>query len=267
MGQNFENWGASVPHGVEAHFYPECESTNATAVSYARAGANSPVWIIAGAQTGGKGRKGRTWVSDEGNLYASLLFSPDIEPSALLAMPYLAALAVRDTLITLGVVADNIKCKWPNDILVGGQKISGILIESSARSSNRLDYVIIGIGINLKHSPAEAQFPATSLAEHLDGEITPQVALQSLANHMKLRLDAWDANDFEPVRAEWTNCAWGLGEIRQINTATEAFDAKLVGLDGQGGLLVQLENGTERQIVAADIFPTTIESDEDTRCY
>ena len=253
-----------MPHGIEAHFYPACESTNATAATYARSGDCSPVWIVAGTQSGGKGRKGRAWVSEAGNLYASLLFTPAIVPGSLSALPFLAALAVRNALIELGVDAGDIQCKWPNDILVGGRKVCGILIESSARSAEKLDYVIIGIGINLKHSPAEAQFKATSLADHINGKITPRMALQSIAGCLKEQLDAWDPNNFEPIRAEWTNCAWGLGETRQINTATEAFDAKLVGLDGQGGLLVQLENGTERHIVAADIFPTAIQSDEDT---
>ena len=264
MDQSFEDWGASVPHGVEAHFYSECESTNVTAAAYARAGARSPVWVVAGAQSGGKGRKGRKWVSETGNLYASLLFSPSILPAALSALPFLTALAARDTLIDLGVGADNIQCKWPNDILIDGAKICGILIESSARSASNLEHVIIGIGINLLHSPTEAQFKATSLQAWLGVETSPQAALQSLAGCIKARLDAWDTNDFEPIRAEWTHCAWGLGEMRRINTATEAFDAKLVGLDGQGGLLVQLENGTERQIMAADIFPTAIQSDGDT---
>jgi len=264
MAQSFENWGASVPHGVEAHFYPACESTNAIAADYARSGTSSPIWIVGGTQSGGKGRKGRTWVSEAGNLYASLLFAPAITPGSLSALPFLTALAVRNALIKLGVDAGAIQCKWPNDILLGGRKVCGILIESSARSAERLDYVVIGIGINLKHSPAEAQFKATSLNDHLNAEITPRMALNAVASCLREGLDAWDTNEFEPIRAEWTNCAWGLGKIRRINTATEAFDAKLVGLDGQGGLLVQLENGTERQIVAADIFPTAMQSDEDT---
>jgi len=265
MTRNFENWGASVPHGVEAHFYSECASTNAIAADYARSNSVSPVWIIAGKQTGGKGRKGRTWVSDEGNLYASLLFSPAIAPSDLNALPFIIALAVRDTLIELGAAPMDVQCKWPNDILVKGRKICGILIESSARSASALDYVIVGIGINLMHSPADAQFKATSLKDCLGNRVSVQTALQILAASVKRRLDIWNTQNFEPVRAEWTSCAWGLGEIRHINTAGEAFDAKLVGLDGQGGLLVQLKNGTQRQIVAADIFPVNTQRYEDTQ--
>jgi len=253
-----------MPHGVGAHFYPMCDSTNTVAARYAESGETSPIWIVAGKQSGGRGRKGKTWVSEEGNLYASLLFRPDIEATALGALPFLMALAVRDTLIELGALANDVKCKWPNDILLAGRKICGILIESSSRSSGRLDHVIIGVGINLLHSPADAQFNATSLLASLGRPISVQEALGRLANQLNQRLDAWDVENFEPVRVEWTRCAWGLGQFRRIDTAKESFEAKLVGLDTQGGLLVQMEDGTERQIVAADIFATAAQSDKDS---
>lgn len=254
--QEFEDWGASVPHGVEAHFYPVCASTNEVASSYLRAGnSHSPVWIIAGSQSGGKGRKGRPWVSNEGNLYASLAFRPTIAPKDLGALPFLIALAARDTLIDLGLDASEVQCKWPNDILVSGKKICGILIESSARSAQALDYVIVGIGINLLHSPEEALFKATSVKRVLGDAVTVQKALAILSAKVKYRLDHWTVDDFEPTRREWTDSAWGLGQTRLINTSTEAFDAQLIGLDTEGGLLVKLENGEQRQIVAADIFP------------
>jgi len=260
---DYEDWGASVPHGVEAHFYSECDSTNKVAANYIRLGLPSPLWIIAGTQSGGRGRRGRTWVSEPGNLYASLVFKPTLHPKDLSALPYVVALAVRDTLIEFGLPPIEVTCKWPNDILVNGRKLSGILIESSAKSVSELEYVIVGIGINLLHSPEETAFEATSLRAQLGQEIAVIDAVQTLASKMKNRLEAWTVADFEPIRDEWMSCAWGLGQIRRIYTATEAFDAKLIGLDDQGGLQVVQENGDKRLIVAADIFPAdTIEHEE-----
>ena len=264
MPAAYENWGASVPHGVEAHFFPECKSTNEIAADYARENKASPIWIIAGSQSGGKGRKGRTWVSERGNLYASLLFRPAIKPADMNALPFLIALAVRDTLVNLEAPPADVQCKWPNDILLNGQKISGILIESSTRSSDALDYVIVGIGINLRHSPRDALFPATSLEQSLDRHVSVDKALKYLSRNVKDRLDAWDTKNFESIRSEWTGTAWGLGESRKINTANEAFAGKLVGLDAQGALLVQLSDGSSRQILAADIFPASSLANEDT---
>jgi len=255
-GTNYENWEASVPHGVEARFYSQCSSTNTLAVEYARAdGGNEPLWVVAGQQTDGRGRKGRTWVSEAGNLYTSLVFKPIISPRDLAALPFVIALAARDTVIELGVTAERVHCKWPNDILVDGHKICGILIESSARSSFTLEYVIVGIGLNLIHSPAEAAFKATSLKDSLGRAIDIKKALSVLSHAVKRRLDTWDQTNFEPIRQEWSDAAWGLGQTRRISTADDAFDALLVGIDGQGGLEVKLANGETRTITAADIFP------------
>lgn len=260
---DYQDWGASVPHGVEAHFYPECESTNNIAVQAAIGGQQSPLWVIAGRQTGGRGRKGRTWVSEPGNLYTSLVFRPQLAPKDLTALPYVAALSVRDAVIALGASSAEAQCKWPNDILLNGKKVSGILIESSARSAEKLDYIVIGIGINLAHFPSNAAFPATSLKEQLGKLATPQQAIQALARSLRARLDVWDVNDFDPVREEWTACAWGLGQTRVVSTASESFEATLIGLDENGGLLAKTPEGIVREIVAADIFPITSHDKED----
>ena len=263
-GNAYQDWGASVPHGVGAHYYQDCGSTNIVAAEYARTKCASPIWIVAGSQSGGKGRKGRKWLSKEGNLYASLMFRPSIQPKDLAALPFIVALAVRDSLVKLGLPDADVQCKWPNDILIKGQKVCGILIESSARSAVALDYVIIGIGINLLDSPDDAVFPATSVRETLGQIISPRSALEALSSSIKRRLDGWSISDFEPTRQEWTKHAWGLGEVRRINTATEAFNAALIRLDEQGGLVARLENDEQRVIVAADIFPVTAQNNEET---
>jgi len=244
-----------MPRGIEAYFYQNCTSTNRIAESRYRDGLSGPCWIVAGQQSAGRGRKGRIWTSEAGNVYTSLLFVPSIKPVDLGGLPFICALAVRDTFIELGAQPKSIECKWPNDVLIHGKKASGILIESSASGQGYLDYVIIGIGMNLLSSPPDAQFTATSLKQEFGISVTVETAMQSLAKNVKIRIEGWDVDNFAPIQKEWTSCAWGLGKIRHIHTAQHDFSAKLIALDAQGGLKVLLPSGEEKTIVAADIFP------------
>ncbi len=244
-----------MPHGVGAHFYPELDSTNAFAQALTCQGERGPIWIAAGQQVAGKARQGRNWVSKPGNLYCSLLFAPQIAPADIAPLPFIVSLAVRDTFIALGVNPDVAQCKWPNDVLLHEKKASGILIESSA-SGNSIDYLIVGIGMNLAHYPDDAIFKATSFTEVASKQVDVRVALAILAEKLKGRLDAWRLGDFEPIRAEWLSCAWGFGNKRLIRTATETFTGTLVDLNSQGAVNVILDDGTEKTIYVADIFPS-----------
>lgn len=244
-----------MPKGIEARFYDVCVSTNFLARELAAEAPLNPTWLVAGAQTSGRGRQGRTWVSESGNLYASLLFRPKLKPADLAALPFVVSLAVRESILRMGVEEGRVRCKWPNDILISSKKVSGILIETCSEGSEDVGYVIIGIGINLLHHPKEAQFPATNLKK-VSGKITPpEQAISILASSVKEQLDAWRVDDFENIRRNWQACAWGLGEKHRIRTSESDYEAQLLGLNTQGGLEVSLENGEKRTIYAADIFP------------
>ncbi len=245
-----------MPYGVGARFFNECDSTNKLAAELAASGDKGPVWITAGCQTTGRGRQGKVWTSKPGNLYTSLLFSPQLKPMDAGALPFITALAVRDTFVKLGLPSEQVQCKWPNDILVNGKKASGILIESSAKGGAYLDHVIVGVGMNLLHSPSDAAFKATSFFEETGKTVEVQNALQILSHALKERLDKWDIGDFTPIKQEWTENAWGLGQTREIRTANSTFEGTLLGLDEQGGLSVLLASGEEQSIYAADIFPS-----------
>lgn len=251
----YKNIGASMPKGVEARFYDACESTNLLARELATEAPSHPIWIVAGTQTSGRGRQGRKWVSESGNLYASLLFRPRLKPADLAALPFVISLAVRDSILRMGVEEGLVKCKWPNDILVSGKKVSGILIETCSEGSEDVGHVIVGIGINLLHHPQEAQFPATNLKTVSSKVTPPEQAISILASSVKEQLDAWRIDDFETIRQNWQACAWGLGEKHRIRTSESDYEAQLLGLNTQGGLEVSLENGEKRTIYAADIFP------------
>ena len=245
-----------MPHGVGAHFFAKTESTNKLARKMAIAGSKGPIWLVAGTQSAGRGRQGRVWTSEPGNLYCSLLFAPHLKLADVAPLPFITSLAVRDTFLALGAEPTSAKCKWPNDVLINNKKASGILIESSASGAGTLDYLIIGIGMNLAHYPEDAMFPATSLAATTGEAATVRSALGILAEKLKNRLDAWQVGNFAPIRQEWLRYAWGLGETRKIQTADESFLATLVDLNEQGAVNVILDNGTKKTIYVADIFPS-----------
>lgn len=246
-----------MPHGFEAVFYPELESTNLTAVALAKNIEQGATWVIAGRQTGGRGRRGRIWTSETGNLYCSLLWRPNLKPSELAPLPYVIALAVRQTVIELGIDESRVKCKWPNDVLVDDKKICGILIETSANNAESLNYLVIGIGINLMHFPDDAQFSATSIYDILSREIDAKLALEKLSKQFDNYKNLWFMRGFDDIRREWTKCAWGLGEPRLIRTNDDSYVGRPMELMEDGGLLVVVDGGHEKRLYAGDVFPLT----------
>ncbi|MCJ9428739.1 biotin--[acetyl-CoA-carboxylase] ligase [Kordiimonas marina] len=251
-----------MPHGVGARFFEVCSSTNRLASDAALEGLQGPCWFIGGAQEAGRGRRGRAWTSEPGNLYASLLFRPSLKPADMAALPFICALAVRDTFIALGADADTVRCKWPNDVLISGKKASGILIESSARNADALDFVVIGIGMNLAHFPADALFPATSLATEIGQAVPVQDAASHLARILYDRLNAWNVADFAAIAREWTEVAWGLGCPVTLRTTGETFTGTPVRLEADGALLVTLDGGHEKRLYAGDVFPVNTAEQE-----
>ncbi|GHF28622.1 biotin--[acetyl-CoA-carboxylase] ligase [Kordiimonas sediminis] len=245
-----------MPAGVGAFFIKETDSTNCLAASEAAAGRAGPDWFIAGHQTAGKGRRGNVWDGATGNLYSSLLWRPALKPADLSALPYITALAVRDTIVSFGVDSARVTCKWPNDLLLDEKKVTGILIESSVKQSGMLDYVIIGIGVNLTFHP-ETAFGATDLFEATGVMVSVADFHAKLAASMTDRINAWNVDDFATTAAEWSGCAWGLGERREFRLSDRTEVGTLIGLADDGGLKVQLDEGAEIRLYAGDVFPVT----------
>ena len=243
-----------APNGVSVNYYDECSSTNYLAVEQGAKGFQQPTWFVAGKQTAGRGRRGRAWVSQTGNLYGSLLTRIEGKLSDLATLPYVVALAVRDTFIASGCDAGQIQCKWPNDVLIGEKKASGILIESSADGSQNIDFVVIGVGLNLKHCPDGAQFPSTCVIDQTGTEVSASQAFKYLSHALHERLNSWQPDNVAEVVREWSSVSWGIGKRREIRTTDETFTATLMGLDNDGGLTLQLDDGTQRILYAGDVF-------------
>jgi BirA family biotin operon repressor/biotin-[acetyl-CoA-carboxylase] ligase len=233
--------------------YAELDSTNAEARRRAEGGQGGPIWITAGRQTMGRGRRGRAWSTETGNLAATLLTTTDVPPAEAAQLSFVAALAaadLADTCIGPGVA----RLKWPNDVLVFGRKAVGILVESGARPDGRL-WLAVGIGVNLAHAPNETERPATSFAEYMPGPPPkPSDAIEVLA----ARFEAWRkllaTQGFSAIAQGWTARAHGLGERCEARLPNRRLAGVAEGLDLDGALRLRLDDGTLERITAGDVF-------------
>jgi BirA family transcriptional regulator, biotin operon repressor / biotin---[acetyl-CoA-carboxylase] ligase len=236
----------------------ETGSTNADALAAAKAGDPGKLWIRAARQVQGKGRQGRPWISERGNLYASLLLiDPAHDLDRLGTLPLAVACAVHGTLASQpGAGRHELRIKWPNDILANGKKISGILLESLALEEGRMA-VAIGIGINCMHHPDPALYQATDLAE-LALETSPEALFPHLAATMAATLAAWNhGRGFPQIRAEWLRLAGGIGGKITVNLPMGPVQGFFEDIDATGRLVLRAQNGETSFISAGDVFFAT----------
>jgi BirA family biotin operon repressor/biotin-[acetyl-CoA-carboxylase] ligase len=226
---------------------PETGSTNDDLAASAREGAPEGVWLRADRQSGGRGRQGREWHSPPGNLYASTLVrlrSGD-PPAPTLAL--VAAVALHEVASAFAGGAP-IEIKWPNDLMVAGAKLSGILLERLE------DAVIVGFGVNLAEHPDQTARPATSFAA-LGGAPDPALFLEALAESFARWLRLWREEGMAPVRLRWLAAAHPTGTALSTHTASGAWVEGLFdGLDESGALRLRLPDGSSRVIHAGDVF-------------
>jgi BirA family biotin operon repressor/biotin-[acetyl-CoA-carboxylase] ligase len=224
-------------------------STNTEALALARAGERGPLWITARHQSAGRGRRGRVWVSEPGNLYASLLLTDPSPADRAAELSFVAALAVHDVIVAIAPEgAVRLALKWPNDVLVDGKKISGILIEGEGSA------VVVGIGINCVHHPDEASYPATGLAAV--GVCVPiEELFARLSAAMMRRLAQWNCGTgFEAIRADWLARAAGVGRPIRVALADGERSGRFETVDARGRLVLKLPNGSSETITAGDVF-------------
>jgi BirA family transcriptional regulator, biotin operon repressor / biotin---[acetyl-CoA-carboxylase] ligase len=229
-------------------------STNDEAKQLAREGATEGTVVWALAQTAGRGRRGRFWFSPRGNLYASLVLRPACPPDRAAQLGFVAALAVSDALREQVPDLGPLACKWPNDVLASGRKIAGVLLESEMSKGENLDFLIVGVGINLVSSPTDAAFPATSIAGEGHAPPTAKLALEAFVRHFAAWAQRWKAEGFSSVRNAWRMRAIGFGEQIQVRLDTATLQGKFIDIDQQGTLLLETE-GELRRISAGDVFP------------
>ncbi len=237
---------ASLPPGYRLLTLDTVGSTNDEAGARAAAGEGHGLVVLARSQNAGRGRRGRTWVSPDGNLHVSILVEAVRPLPEAAQLSFVTALALAETLAALLPNA-RIQCKWPNDVLVEDRKIGGILLEGTGDGQ-----VIVGIGVNLRHRPDDALILAVTLSE-CGVETDPRSFLSSLLDRFELRRTQWALNGFEPIRAQWLLHAKGIGHAMVARTVDREFIGTFVGIDGDGALLLEGDDAT-RRIFAADVF-------------
>lgn len=235
----------------------EVDSTNAEALRRAMAGEPGPLWITAATQTAGRGRQGRAWVSGPGNLYCSLLVGTDLASGSANGLSFVAALAVYDVVAGLMEEAGNgaeLRLKWPNDVLLDGAKLGGILLEGTSTGKGSAGAMAIGIGINVAHHPHVADYRTACLADAGIAASAGDV-LARLADTFARWTAEWDGGaGFALVRDAWLARAGGIGEQVQVRLPNERVTGTFMGLDEGGAMILRDASGHERRILAGDLF-------------
>ncbi len=232
----------------------EVSSTNTEALARARAGDSGFLWVTAERQTGGRGRRGREWVSERGNLYSSLLLVDFAPTEELGSLPLAVALAVHETIVSVmppGTATVDIK--WPNDVLIDRRKTSGILLEAERLPDGRMA-LVIGIGINILARPDLAQYPVTSLADQ-GVSISPEELFARLYVAMADKLSVWDeGRGIAEIVRRWRAVACGIGEKITVNLPDRSISGIFSGIDDKGILLLDRGPDGMMSVAAGDVF-------------
>ena len=243
--------------GKKFHYFAEVASTNAHARALAKQGAAESEIVIAEAQSQGRGRLGRRWQSPPyANLYFSVILRPKLAPADAPQITLMAAVAVVETVGSFIPQTANIK--WPNDILVDGKKLAGILTEA-ALTSERVEYVILGIGVNLNYRvdqmAEEIRARATSIAE-LTGKLANRESfLGRLIQALDRCYGELEESGFEPMARRWSAHFALLGRRVRVELLDQVVSGRARGIDRDGALVIEDETGARHRVIAGDVIP------------
>ena len=216
-----------------------------------------PAWFLGLEQTAGRGRRARPWASPRGNFYGTLLLHPTESPEIIALRSFAASLALRDAFVSLTGLPGAFALKWPNDVLLNGGKVAGILLESTANNSGGFD-LAIGIGVNLIGAPDPAAVEAgatipVSLLEETGLRVTPEAFLDALAPAYA----AWETkfihHGFAALRQEWLAHAARLGDTIRARTGSQTREGVFETIDPAGNLILRMSSGPVA-IPAAEVF-------------
>jgi BirA family transcriptional regulator, biotin operon repressor / biotin---[acetyl-CoA-carboxylase] ligase len=246
--------GLILPPFFEISVFETIGSTNDEARRIAESNKPEGHVVWSRRQENGVGRRGRHWSSPAGNLYCSIMIRPQCSPIEGARLSFLVAVALHKTIAAVLPSGADIKVKWPNDVLVSGRKISGILLESKTRSDGILDYVIIGTGLNILTFPEVTEgLPATSLKN--EGTSPPTEKILSAYLHFFLELYMqWKLKGFAPIRQAWLESAAGIGREINVKLNDGTLRGVFSGLNPDGALILKLETGEEKLITAGEVF-------------
>lgn len=243
--------------GNPLHYFLEINSTNSQLRELAESGAPQGTVVVAESQTQGRGRLGRRWESPAfANLYLSILLRPKLTPSHAAQITLMAAVALAD--VVDAYVPGRAAIKWPNDILVGGRKLAGILTEASC-DAERVHYVILGIGVNLNYPvaamPDEIRQRASSLMELTGNLVSRESFLQRLIQGVERCYGELEQAGFDALAPRWRSYFAWRGKRVRVELLGQVTTGIAQGIDRDGALLVMDDGGIAQRIVAGDVIP------------
>ena len=240
------------PESYGRFVLPSVSSTLDEAASMARE-MPAPFWLLANAQTAARGRRGRAWKMPAGNFAATLALRPLGTPAQAAQRSFVMSLALYQAFVSVTGQTDAFALKWPNDVLLHGGKVAGILLEGG-----RDDLLLIGVGINLAEAPTTAELEdgavrPVSINEALSVSVTPERFLYVLAMHYAELEAQFETYGFAPIRTGWLAHAARLGEVVTARTGTDTFEGIFEDVDDEGQLVLRGPRG-RRKIAAADVY-------------
>jgi BirA family transcriptional regulator, biotin operon repressor / biotin---[acetyl-CoA-carboxylase] ligase len=246
------------PQGVECHRLEEVDSTNAEAQRRALAGATGPLWIIARRQVQGRGRRGRNWSDHPGNFTATHLFVPGGTPKEAALRSFTAALALQDALVDVTGRPELFSLKWPNDVLLSGGKLAGILLEMCAGPQGQPPRLAVGIGVNLAGAPEREMLEPgalrpVSLAQSTGLAVAPNDFFEVIVPAFARWEGILTTQGFEPVRRAWLARAVRLGEEILARLPGREIRGVFRSIDATGAILLETAAGP-LSLPAADIY-------------
>jgi len=241
--------------GKRVFFSCEVNSTNEWAKELAKLGAEEGTVAVAGTQTAGRGRLNREWISPEGGLWFSIVLRPKVRAAEAVQLVFVVGLAVAEVL--RGKYGMKVETKWPNDVLVNGKKICGILIEMNT-TGQKVNHIVAGIGINANFEvgrvlPDQLREVATSLENELGRKIRLEKLFRALLENLEKIYDLYILRGFAPVLEEWKRYANLLGHKVEVTNQKEKITGLALDVNNEGALVLRFEDGKTRHVFVGDV--------------
>ena len=247
--------GPLLPAAYRCSTLDTVDSTNAELLRRAAAGEAAGLIVRAGSQTAGRGRLGRAWQSPAGNLYFSLMIDVGAAPAVAAQLSLVIGIAVADSINSVLGGADRAVLKWTNDVLIGGKKIAGMLLETAgpgaAGEGLRL---IIGVGVNILTFPPDVRLAATSLRDAGADLDDAGRLMRIIVGQFETWRGIWMAHGFAPIRTAWLERAANIGAAITVSRGDNVLAGRFVGLDAEGALRLEDDKGHPHVIKAGDVY-------------
>lgn len=230
-------------------------------IRQAKNGADEGTLVWAHEQTEACGRFGHAWHSPRGNLYCALLLRPEFPARLADQLTYIAAISAGTALAGLVSPMTGLRYRWPNDLVMNDGKVAGILLDAPTPRNDSLDWLAIGLAVNIASYPTDTPFPALSV-HAVDGstEITPTAVLEEYARYFLSWLNRWAEDGFDAILKTWRLRADNIGEQIEIQLADGNYEGNFMEVNGDGAMVLEQLDGTHRVISTSEFFDLNFDS-------